>query len=557
MAVGSIGQLSYDIVARDRSKEGLESAGERAQRVGKMVGVGMTAVGGGLTLLTDQAKKMQAPIRMTALQLGATTEEIRDLALATTNVTFPLTEVTATFELLTKAGMRNKEEIAATATALDTLGDATGYTASQVTDIMIPAFDAFGIELKDAGQYTDMFTHLSRNTTVELADFSSMVNYLAADLGTMDLSMQDSIAVLEALAEKGIVGSAATREFRTAVSQADGNVTLFYEALGLTEEGVAGYSTKIDEAAGMTEEFASAANTQYGAVDRVKQAISEATLKYGAMLEPLDALGPAMTTLGPIMITLSTITTSTSIPSITALSAALWANPIFLIAGVIAVVIAALYVLEKKFGVVTKAASFLSEGIGTLVSWLKETFMATVEKVRDIIAAVGDKALFILGPIGAVIYIFKNWEEILGIVTGVFDSIIAYITGLYDKFKEMGVNLVKYLITGVKQKISDLKKLISDALSEIRDLFPFSPAKTGPLAVVPDWESYITAPMEKVSISPDMIFEKAFVPGAVSASGGPASNINYHITISGNYIKDDYDVERIADTMMRKLDNLR
>lgn len=307
MALGSLGTVAYDIVAKDKTAEGLDSAGERARKAGKITGAAMTGVGIGLTAMTDKAKKMNAPIRQTALQLGITDDAVRQLALDTTNVTFPLEEVTATMDLLTRSGMTNVDKISEVATVFDTLGDATGKSASEVASVMIPAMNAFGIPLEEAGKHTDILTHLSRNTTVGLDEFSSMVNYLAADLGTMDITMMDSVAVMEALADKGITGSAATREFRTAVSGADGDVGLFYDALGLTEEKVGDYSKKISDSQGITDDFAAAANTQYGAVDDVKQGISELTLKYGSMLEPLDAMGPAMTALGPIMIMASSM----------------------------------------------------------------------------------------------------------------------------------------------------------------------------------------------------------------------------------------------------------
>ncbi|GAI35462.1 unnamed protein product, partial [marine sediment metagenome] len=228
MVLGSIGDIAYSILAIDKTKEGLDSAGDRARQVGKIAGAAMTGIGVGMIALTDSAKKTNATIRQTALGLGVTTEEMRELTLATTNVTFPISEVTATFDLLTRAGMTNKEQIAATGTAFDTLGDAIGMTASQVTTIMIPAFNAFQIPLEEAGNYTDIFTHLARNTTIELGDFSTAMNYLAADLRTMDLEMIDVVAVMEALSDQGIQGSAATREFRTAVTAAEGDVGKLY-----------------------------------------------------------------------------------------------------------------------------------------------------------------------------------------------------------------------------------------------------------------------------------------------------------------------------------------
>lgn len=411
---GAIGAIGYDIISRDKTKEGLDSAGDRAAKVGKAVGMGITAVGASLTLLTDKAKKMQAPIRMTALQLGATTEEIRELALATTNVTFPLSEVTASFDLLTRAGMADKDAIAATATAFDTLGDATGKTASQITTMMVPAFNAFKIPLEDASEYVDLFTHLQRTTTIELESFSGMVNYLAADLDTMDLSLENSIAVMEALADKGIQGSSATREFRTAVTAADGDVVAFYEALGLTEAEVKKYTDELADAEGMTQKYADAANSQYGTVDKLKQKVSELTLKYGALLEPLDTLGPVMTGLGPMIMTYAMLQTSAAAAG-TTLTASIWASTVAFLASplgifIIAVggVIAILYILEKKFGLLTKTSDILSDAIHRLVDWFKVKLAPGIEFVRAIVTRFGDKLLFLLGPIGAVIYGLKK-----------------------------------------------------------------------------------------------------------------------------------------------------
>lgn len=557
MAIGSLGTVAYDIVAKDKTAEGLNAAGDRARQVGKIAGAAMTGIGVGMIALTDSAKKTNATIRQTALQLNVSAKEMRELTLATTNVTFPIEEVTASFDLLTRAGMENKDEIALVATAFDTLGDAIGMSASQVTEIMVPAFNAFGISLADAGDYTDIFTHLTRNTTVELADFSSMVNYLAADLGTMDLSMQESVAVMEALADMGIQGSAATREFRTAVSQADGDTLKFYEALGLTEAQVAKYSDKISKAEGITQEFADAANTQYGTMDKLKHSISELTLKYGSMMEPLDALGPAMTVLGPIMIMFSTIQWGTVIPSLTATTGAVWAftaallaNPLTWIAIAIAGVVAVLVILEKKFGVVTKATEILSEGIHKLIGWLKDKLVAAHEIVMGVLDIFGDKLLFLLGPIGAIIYAFKNWEAILGIVTGVFNSVIAYLTSLYDIFKKAGRRLIEGIIQGVREKIAALKNMISEAAGGMRNMLPFSPAKEGPLSEPVDWEGYLVEPLRKIELRPDIALKGT----AIRES---ATKNEYNITITGNYIKDDYDVDRIADEIMSKLSALR
>ena len=416
MAGGSLGSIFYDVVAKDKTAEGLDSASNRVKKVGTAVGAAMTAVGGGMTLLTDKARQMNAPLEATALQLGVTSAEMRNLALEISNVTFPLEEAISSMDLLTRAGMTNTEEIAATATAFDVLGDATGYTASQITNIMIPAFNAFGLELKDAGEYTDLFTHMQRNTTIEMSDFSSMLKYIAPDIDKLGISLEESVAVMEALADKGIQGSSATREFRTAITEADGNLETFYTALGLTSSEVATYTGKLAEADGMTQQYADAMNTQYGFMDTIKHSISELTLKYGAMLQPVEALGPSMAALGPIMIVLSNINFSKLIPSVLGhvkamglqiaslfasggaltahsiaagfataaqwlFNAALNACPLVWIFTAIGAVIGVVILLEKKFGILTTAVRLLSDAVNAVIGF----FSGIVDKIRGVV----------------------------------------------------------------------------------------------------------------------------------------------------------------------------
>lgn len=509
MSLGSLGKLFIEIgadtSALDKSISGAEDQvtglGSKLAGSGKVIGAGMTVAGVGMIALTDSSMKTNAALGVTALQLGTTKEEMRELALETANVTFPLEEVTASFDLLTRAGMTNVDQMAATATAFDTLGDAVGLPASEVTTALIPAFAAFNIPLEDAADHTDTLTHLMRNTTVEMSDFSSMVNYLAADLDTMDISMAESVAVMEALADQGIQGSAATREFRTAVSEADGDTTAFYEALGLTAEEVAVYSDEIAASTGITEEFAAAQNEQFTTMDKIKQSVSEATLKYGSFLEPLEALGPAMTTLGPLIIAASTMNW--------AHAASAWAMvaPYLTVIAPVLAVVAVLYILEKKFGVITKTMDLVKAGFSALVNWLSNALVAGIELAQETITMFGDKLLFLLGPIGAIIYAFKNWDEIRDIVSGVIGGVIDYITGLYDTFMSAGNGLMNAFVEGVAAGIARAVAKVKEGLSKIRDLMPGSDAKEGPL-------SDITASGQALMTT--------FGDGIDSASAGPS-----------------------------------
>jgi len=504
----------------------------------------MTAAGIGIMALTDSSMKTNAALGTTALQLGITTEEMRGLAIETANVTFPLAEVQASFDLLARAGMENADNIAATATAFDTLGDAIGLPASEVTKSLIPAFNAFNIPLADAAKHTDTFTHLMRNTTVELSDFSSMLNYLAADLGTMDISMTQSVAVMEALAGKGIQGSAATREFRTAVSGAEGDTDKFYEALGLTAAEVAVYTEKIEAADGMTQQYADVQNKQFTTMDKIKHALSEVTLGYGSMLEPIEALGPVMTTLGPIMIMASTMNW--------AHAASAWAAvaPYLAIAAPIIAVIAVLYILEKKFGLITKVINIVTDVLGGLVGWLSDEVPKSIDSTIQFVTGLGDKLLFVLGPIGAVIYAFKHWDEIVAIVGSVFKRVFGFIMDLDHKFRDAGKAIMVALANGIISGISGAVDAVKGALGKVRSYLPGSDAKVGPLSDITASGQALMATFEKGIATSRASPAEAFAARApqVSAAGGSVSN-SYSNSFGDVHLSKDYSfMELMADT---------
>lgn len=560
MGLGSLGKLFVEIGADtsaldagiDGAEKQVKGLGSKLAGSGKVIGAGMTVAGAGMMVLTDSSMKTNAALGVTAIQLGATKEEIRDLALETSNVTFPLDEVTMTFDLLTRAGMRNEEQIAASATVFDTLGDAIGLPASEITGTLIPAFNAFDISLEDAGEHTDALTYMVRNSTVELSDFGTGMNYLAADIDTLGLSMDEYIGMLMAMEAKGIKGSAATRELRSAVSASEGDMSKLYETLGLTNEEVGVHVDAIKGATGMTQEYADAQNEQFTTMDKLKHAVSEATLQYGSFLEPLEALGPAMTTLGPLMIAASSMNW--------AHAASAWgmiAPYLAVIAPVLAVV-AVLYILEKKFGVVTKTIDTAKVVFSTLVDWLSSSLVAGVDLANNVIGSLGDKLLFVLGPIGAVIYAFRNWEEIKGIVSGILGSVVGYITGLAGSFGSAGRGLMNAFVSGVTAGIRRAVAKVREGLAKIRRLMPGSDAKEGPLSDITSSGQALMATFEKgINSSPARPAEAfaARAPdvgagggaaGGTSAGGGASSTI---FNIAEINLSHDYPFEKFMHDM--------
>ena len=655
---------------KSQSKFGKFSA--TIKQHGMAIGAAMTGAGVAIIALTDAAKKTNASLMTTGIQLDKSTEEMRALALSTTNVTFPLSEVTKTFDLLARSGMKNTDEIKKSATAFDTLGDAIGKPASEVTATLIPAFNAFKIPLEDAAENTDTMTYLFRNSTIEMSDFSTVMNYLAADIGDLGISLDDTAGMLLAMKDNGVQGSAATREFRTAVTQAskgaedytadleklnnkivdlkeasddltvstrdtdlsmkenalsirsaeislqklqkegkgenetaeEYNIRLeeqklrleglknrntdliqkqkdlkvqvvenvqaqkdnaaaivdttkaslnqqtgtekLYAALGITAEEVEKYKTKIEGAEGLTQKIADAQNTQYGTMDKLKQGYEEFSLSAGSTLEPLEGIGAALAAGGPMILGLTMMPGLLSAVKVgmTLISA----HPIIL---ALTLIIAALVILELKFGILTKAAEILSKGF----AWLSEgvsAFIGWVTSAVDWAGVLGFAFKILLGPIGlvfdAITFLGENWETIWAGMESVVEGAASFIGGIFDTIVGGIKWAVNAVIDGVNMMIAGMNMLSFD----IPDLFGGPPMQIGfDLPTIPRMAQGWIVTQPTIA----MIGEsgpEAVVP--LTGAGGTGA----YPTITGNtfIVREEADIDKIFHLLYDKIDRV-
>ena len=480
--------LTVIIGAKDRASEVMKGTTGNFQKYGKQIGAALTAAGAAGLKLAGDSKKLTGQLNTTALGLGVTTGELRNLTAETANVTFPIKEVMASFDLLTRAGMDDSAQMAKSATAFDTLGDAIGKPASAVTKSLIPAFKAFNIGLEDAGKHTDAFTWLTRNTTIGLDEFSSAMSYLAPDIDTLGLSMEDTVAIMAALEAKGISGSAATREFRTAVTAAANGESSLTGALGLTSEELAIYQGELANSTGLTDEYAEAANAQYGTIDKLKHSMSELTFKMGANLEPLEGMFAGMTALGPVIMLASTSMGANTM-AVVKNKAALVAHKVAMVAGKVVTlgVTAAQWLLNAAvlaFPLVAIVAAVLAViAVGVLLwkNWDKVTeFLGkawdTIKSIFiDTITAIKEK---ITGTFGTIIDFVK---EVPGKIAGFFEGIGTSIMGFFTAIPEKISTLFSGIVDFVREIPGKITGFFSGIGTSIVDFFVSIPEKLGEL----------------------------------------------------------------------------
>jgi hypothetical protein len=484
--------LQIIIEAKDQASKELEGVTKTIDKLSgqlKVVGAAMTAVGvAGLKMVAD-AKELNAALAQTGITVGMTTNEMRAIAMGLTDVSSPLKEVTATLEVLARAGIRGEEQLKATAKAFDALGDATGAAANEVAATLIPAFKTFGMEIPSSAGDLDKFTWLVKNTSVDLSDFASAMNYVAREGGDLGVTLNDMIAIMAVLESRGITGTAATMTFRQAVTEAANTGKSLNDVLGITSEQLAEYNQKIGEdAVGATKKYADAANTQYSLMDKLKQKFEELGLAAGSLLEPLEPILGVMTALGPAMIFFSTasgkavITTTALIAKLVAQAAVLVATKVATVAATVAQWALNVAMSANPIGLIILAVAGLVAGIIALVKhwddvkaalskvwdWMKTAFQTVVDffkKAWDAIVKafefVGDKIKAAFQAVGD--FFQTIWDGIVNIfktaanfIAGIINAVIGGFEGFLNFFVE-GIN---FFVQGLNSIVGLVNKAL-------------------------------------------------------------------------------------------------
>ena len=443
------------------------------------VGAATTATGLAIVGLSESAMKTNAELGSTAITMGVTTEELRNLAIATASADSPLSEVVATFDLLSRAGVQSTSDLAAIAGSMDDLADATGNTADKTTSILIPALNAFSIPLIEVGQHTDSLTYMVKNSTLGLDDFSAAMRRMAPNIQASGMSMDEVITVLMTLESKGITGRAALAKLNegftameTAAAAGTDKTTAFNTALGITEAELIKNDVSSEKLAGTTQKYAAVANAGIGATAGLKVEFEKLTLSAGTLLTPFDGLGVALAAGGPLIMELTQL--PALIGSVNTAMLFLAANPIVLVIAAIAAIIVILVLLEEKFHWIEAAAQVLGDAWGVIwsgISW-------AVQEAADLIGPVVEALMDGIGwafdtGIGTITALWEGfWDAATWVVEGAADVIGGIVQGLMDGIGWAFDNIISPIQSawsGLWQGIENTVSGVADVIGGIVD----------------------------------------------------------------------------------------
>ncbi len=308
---GALAELFVTLKLKDEMSAPLEDAGKKTTGTGQKLkdlapaamaaGAALTGIGVVATGLIDNNRAMDASFKTTALSMGVSETSVKDLARGLQSVDSPIEEVAATLDVLARAGMTNVDSMGKTASAFDTLADATGQNADTLTDQMVPAFKALGIPLEEAPGQVDGLATMFRKSNVDIGEFSKIMTKVGPDLGEMGVGLEDVEAIMMSFADRGIQGREATSRFAEAVAASGGSTDGLYKALGMTAEEVAKYSGELKNSEGAAARFAEAQNSSFGVMDQLGFELEKVKQSLGDTLKPFEGVATAALAVGPAM----------------------------------------------------------------------------------------------------------------------------------------------------------------------------------------------------------------------------------------------------------------
>lgn len=255
-------------------------------------GVAATAMAGKMRPLNERTDRL-------AQVSGMSSEAVRQMTLDLTDATFPIEDVHDGMEALMRRGIDTEEQLREMLPVIDQFADATGKGMKEAVESVDGVLRAFNIPLEEAGEHLDTLTYVTERTDIPLSTLERNLGRIPDELSDMNIELDDSVAYIQALIDRGYSGQEAVRTFRREVENADGNIDTLNATLGISATELLKYQDQVAAADGLTESLAE--TIRIGPWEQFQQWLSEITYQYGEQIEAVGQYGFALTAVVPIM----------------------------------------------------------------------------------------------------------------------------------------------------------------------------------------------------------------------------------------------------------------
>lgn len=249
--------------------------------------------------------RTQAPLVESSARLGASIGEdagaMRDLALQTSNVTFPLDDVYSLMETGRSQGLKAGGQLQEYATFWDTVGDATGESAVELGKSGA-ALRAVGVEAGNEGEAIAALGFIHQETSGNVSEFLNFIDRTGPELRKVGADVDDAAAVMGVLEhELGMTGRTARSEFRQALNESDGTLAGMLDTLGVSTEQFDKYRGVVDESSGVIQRNADIHAESYTPIQRLQHAASELMHRYSGLTKAAGTVAAGLAGVVPVV----------------------------------------------------------------------------------------------------------------------------------------------------------------------------------------------------------------------------------------------------------------
>jgi hypothetical protein len=358
--------IGIDDAGLDQEAEKAASAFEK--HIGK-IGLATAAAGAGLEAFARGQQDSNIQTQQLAASLGISEDAMRDMARETANVGFPLNEVLDLMETGKQQGLKSKAALEQYANFWDMIGDASGESATELGKAGV-SLHTMGIEAGNEGEALAALGYIQDKTTLSQSDFLGMLGKLGPDLKKTGLDVNDTAALLGVMSnEMGLTGRAARTELAKGLKESDGNFSDLLDNLGITETQFDGYADAVENSGDVMKRNADIVDDNFTPLQKLQNEAKELMYQYGDLANAAGVAAPILMSIGPIAKGASQSFGMMS-KATKGLNAAMKANPILFIIGLIALLVGALIYAYNHSETFRKIVDGAFRAIGAAATWL-------------------------------------------------------------------------------------------------------------------------------------------------------------------------------------------
>ncbi len=231
---------------QNKAKETQSNFAQLTGSAVKFLGVfgGTAAIFGFMTSLSQTTREFSKAIADLSAITGATGKDLKFLSDASKEfgqtTTYSAAKVAEAFKLVgsVKADLlSNLPALKAVTAEVITLSTAAGIDLATAADVTGTALNQFGLEAREASRVVNVLAAGSKFGAAEVRDIGDALKYVGPVAAQMGISIEDTVAAIELLAQAGIKGSEAGTGLRATLlrlaDQTDGSINP--SVVGLTK----------------------------------------------------------------------------------------------------------------------------------------------------------------------------------------------------------------------------------------------------------------------------------------------------------------------------------